>query len=242
MKVLSNWRSVRLWESEVERDLHRRHSLRTHGLLIGSVTLLLMWAVSSLMMRFGPPSLALRYLVTLGVGYVAYLLILRWWAQRLAQGRADLNVDVPDVGVDTDAGTRTVYADLAHADGTSLGHLTNGALDVAGGADEGAVVVVPVLAIFLIGLAIVFGAGALVLLLFGSEVLLAVTLELAFSYVSARAAVRLAREGWLSAAVRLTWKPLLGALACAVLLGAGIDHFMPQADSLPHAVRLLLAR
>jgi hypothetical protein len=33
MRVLSNWRSVRLWESAFERGLHRRHSLRTHGLL-----------------------------------------------------------------------------------------------------------------------------------------------------------------------------------------------------------------
>ena len=47
------------------------------------------------------------------------------------------------------------------------------------------------------------------------------------------------REGWLTAAVRLTWKPLLGALLCAVLLGATIDHFLPQVDSLPEAVRML---
>ena len=43
MKVLSNWRSVRLWETQLERELHRNYSLRTHGILIGSFTLLLMW-------------------------------------------------------------------------------------------------------------------------------------------------------------------------------------------------------
>ena len=244
MKILSNWRSVRLWESEVERDLRRRYSLRTHGLLIGSVTLLLMWAVSSLVRHFGAHSLALRYLFTLGIGYVAYLLILRWWAQRLAEGRAEINLDVPDAGIDPgiDPCTDTGYAPLAHADGTGLGDLAGGALEAVGSADEGAVIVVPVLAIFLVGCAIVLGAGSLVLLYFGSDVLLAVTLELAFSYVSARAAVRLAREGWLSAAVRLTWKPLLGAVVCAVLLGASVDHFMPQVNSLPEAVRVLLGR
>lgn len=98
---------------------------------------------------------------------------------------------------------------------------------------------VPVVAIFLIGVAIVFGAGALALLYFGSEALLAVAIEVAFSYVSARAAVRVAREGWLTAAVRLTWKPLLGALFCAVVLGAVLDRFMPQVNSLPEAVRVL---
>ena len=240
MKVLSTWRSVRLWETAFERELHRRHSLRTHGILIGTVTLLLMWGVSALVMRSGAHSLALRYLFTLGVGYVAYLLILRWWAQRLAEGRADINLDAPDVL--PDGSTDTGYAGLAHADGTALGELAGGALEAVGGADEGALIVVPVAAIFAIGCAIVLGAGWLVMLYFGSDVLLAVTLEVAFSYVSARAAVRLAREGWLSAAVRLTWKPLLGAVVCAVVLGLAIDHFMPRANSLPAAVRMLLGR
>ncbi|MDH6592286.1 hypothetical protein M2165_002175 [Variovorax sp. TBS-050B] len=54
--------------------------------------------------------------------------------------------------------------------------------------------------------------------------------------------MRVAREGWLMAAVRLTWKPLLGAVACAVLLGASIDHFMPEVRTLPEAVRMLRAR
>ena len=256
MKNLSNWRSVKLWESAFERDLHRRHSLRAHGILIGTVTLLLMWGVSSLVMHFGVQSLAVRYVFTLGVGYVAYLLILRWWARRLAEDRTDFNpdFDLPDLpdlprgrsasggGSNSVQGADTGYADLAQADGTGLGDLAGGALDVAGSADDGAIIVVPVLAIFLIGIAIVFGAGWLVLLYFGSDVLLAVTLEIAFSYVSARAAVRLAREGWLSAALRLTWKPLLGAVVCAVALGAAIDHFMPEAQTLPQAVRMLLGR
>lgn len=55
-------------------------------------------------------------------------------------------------------------------------------------------------------------------------------------------AVGVEREGWLTAAVRLTWKPLLGALVCAVLLGAAIDHFLPDVHSLPEAVRALRMR
>ena len=46
----------------------------------------------------------------------------------------------------------------------------------------------------------------------------------------------------LSAAVRLTWKPLLGALVCAVLLGATIDHFLPHVHSLPEALRVIQGR
>ena len=235
MKILSNWRSVRLWESQLERDLHRDYNLRTHGLLIGSAMLLLMWAVSALLMHFGTHSLAARYAFTLGVGYLGYLALLRWWAQRLVEGRTQVNPDVPDP---SDFGLDGV-GEVA-SNGSLLSDAASGAFDVAAAADEGAIVVVPVVAIFLIVVAIVFGAGWLTLLYFGWDTLLAVAVEVAFSYVSARAVVRVAREGWLLVAVKLTWKPLLGALLCAVLLGATIDHFMPQAHSLPEAVRLLL--
>ena len=77
------------------------------------------------------------------------------------------------------------------------------------------------------------------MLFFSWDVLLAVAVELAFSVAAVRVATRVEREGWLTAAVRLTWKPLLGALLCAVLLGATIDHFLPQVDSLPEAVRMM---
>ncbi|MDN4589493.1 hypothetical protein DBA29_13440 [Xenophilus aerolatus] len=256
MKVLSNWRSVRLWETQLERDLHRRYSLRTHGLLIGSATLLLMWAISAAQMWVGVESLALRYLVTLGAGYALYLGVLRWWAQRLVEDRADIGPDAGDVVEVADlarnfvpsyqaplrAGARMAGEGSSSPSGSGIGDAAGGVLDALSGADEGAVVVVPVVAIFLIGAAVVTGAGALALLYFGWDALLAVAIEVAFSYVAARAAVRVTREGWLTAAVRLTWKPLLGALLCAVLLGWSIDHFIPQANSLPDAVRAILKR
>ncbi|WP_395318953.1 hypothetical protein [Variovorax sp. UC74_104] len=253
MKVLSNWRSVRLWETQVERELHRKYSLRTHGILIGSFTLLLMWGVSALQMHLlHVDSLAVRYFLTLGVGYLGYLLVLRWWAKRLVEERGlDLNVDAPDFefGGGRGGGSHG-HTSVGEAPGdgggggggSSLSDIASGALDVAGGADEGAVVVIPVIAVFLICAAILFGAGSLVLLYFSWDALLAVAIEIAFSYVSARAAVRVAREGWLMAAVRLTWKPLLGAVICAVALGALLDHFMPQVDSLPEAVRVLMKK
>ncbi|RIX82415.1 hypothetical protein [Acidovorax cavernicola] len=242
MKVLSNWRSVRLWESQVERDLHRNHSLRTHGLLIGTFTLLLMWGVSALQMHLlQVDSLAVRYLVTLGVGYLGYLCVLRWWAQRLVERRTEIEAP-DDLGISSDGPDDHGCVPDGTDGGSVLSDVASGALDAAGGADEGAIIVVPVLAIFLLCLAVVLGAGSLVLLYFSWDALLAVAIEVAFSYVSARAAVRVAREGWLMAAVRLTWKPLLGAVVCAVALGALIDHFMPQVHSLPEAVRVLTGK
>lgn len=262
---LSNWRSVRLWESTVERQLRRRHWLGLHGVCIGAIVLAVMWAAAHLQMLMGSNSLALRYAVTLGIGYLAYLLVLRTWAAVLVgresglDGLADL--PLPDLGGSLNSAAPAPDAGFLSGGGgdfggggatgdfsgggaqasSDLGDVASGALEAAGSADEGAVVVVPVVVIFLIACAIFFGAGSLLLLYFGWETLLTVAVELAFSYVSARTAVRVVREGWLSAAVRLTWKPLLGALFCAVLLGALLDYFVPAAQSLPHAIKLMKA-
>jgi hypothetical protein len=269
MKNLSNWRSVRVLEGRLERELRQRRNLRLHGVCIGFLTLGMMWAVSHLQMAMGVDSLALRYLVTLGAGYLAYLLVLRGWAALLVDRRAESggpdgnwgdvidlpgnlpsgsgsNVRLPSIrsghgGDFGGGGASGDFGDVSDAvdAGSGLGDVAGGAMEALGGADDGAVVVVPVVAVFLVGAAIFFGAGALLMLFFGWEVLLTVAVELAFSYVSARAAVRVVREGWVSAAVRLTWKPMLGALACAVLLGATIDYFIPAANSLPQALKLI---
>ena len=277
----SNWRSVRMPHHHVARTLQQRYSLRLHGLLIGSFTLVLMWCTSHLQLLLGVDTLALRYLVTLTVGYLAYLLLLRAWASRLVRrrdasgdgGSADLPDLLPsgnssgggsgsggggqmplprtgggdfggggasgDFGGGWTSGLSNAGSGGCSSDSSALGELASGAADAIGSADEGAVVVVPVVAIFLIGAALIFGAGSLAMLFFGWDVLLTVAVELAFSVATARAAVGVEREGWLSAAVRLTWKPLLGALVCAVALGATIDHFMPGVQSLPQAVRVL---
>ena len=277
-KNSSTWRSVRMpHHGAVARTLQQRYSLRWHGLLIGSFTLLLMWATSHLQMVLGVDSLALRYLITLSVGYVGYLLVLRAWAARLVRRDApsgDGSLDVPDIswpsgngpsgggqvplprtgggdfgggGASGDFGGSWAQAlprggSSAGNESGALGDLASGAADAIGSADEGAVVVVPVVAIFLIGAALILGAGSLAMLFFGWDVLLTVAVEIAFSVATARAAVGVEREGWLSAAVRLTWKPLLGALVCAVLLGATIDHFLPHVQSLPEALRVIQGR
>lgn len=274
-KKTSTWRSVRMpHHGTVARTLQQRYSLRWHGLLIGSFTLLLMWCTSHVQMLLGVESLALRYFVTLSVGYLGYLLVLRAWAARLVRSDRDKggdgsSLDVPDVswpsgssgggsgqvplprtgggdfgggGASGDFGgawTQGLSSGGSGSDSSALGELASGAADAIGSADEGAVVVVPVVAIFLIGAAIIFGAGSLAMLFFGWDVLLTVAVEIAFSVATARAAVGVEREGWLTAAVRLTWKPLLGALVCAVVLGATIDHFMPGVQSLPQAVRVI---
>ena len=53
---LSNWRSVRIWESTLERQLRQRHWLWLHGLCIGSVVLGVMWAAAHVQMLWGSDS------------------------------------------------------------------------------------------------------------------------------------------------------------------------------------------
>lgn len=266
---MADWRAVRAWEVDTRHELRNRHTLWLHGWCIGLLVLGAMWLSAHLQMLLGSESLALRYVLTLGVGYAVFLLMLRAWAGQLLgreQGLGDLadGLDLPDVGgdvadaaIDAARGAGQVWrsggggdfggggADASFGDaidgGGAVGELAGGALEAAAGADEAAVVVVPVAVLFLAGCLVLFGVGSLLLLYFGSEVLLAVAIEVAFSYVAARTAVRVVREGWVGAAVRLTWKPLLGAVLCAVLLGGLIDWFVPQAHSLPHAVKLVRA-
>lgn len=253
------WTSVRLTARDVAHDLKQRHSLRWHGLCIGSLSLLGMLLAAWVQKSAGVHMLSVRYAITLTVGYGIYLLLLRWWAARLlrqedsdsggdAGDAAELALDAADVVTRAmpRGGNQARMPDLQGVElgdvadsGKGLGELASGALEGLGSADDGAVVVIPVVAIFLIGAALLAGAGALAMLFFSWDVLLAVAVELAFSVAAVRVATGVEREGWLSAAVRLTWKPLLGALLCAVLLGATIDHFMPQVDSLPEAVRVL---
>lgn len=260
----TNWRAVRKWESALVQDLRQRRWLRLHGFWIGLLVLLVTWGVSALQMRLGVGSLALRYLISLGVGYAVYLLTLRLWAAALlGHFRPDMpdlaNLDLPG---GSSGATRSSLSALRSGQGGDFGgggasgdfasdlpgvpdgvaDLAGGALEAATGSDEAAVVVVPLVALFLIACALIFGVGSLLLLYFGWEVLLAVAVEIAFSYASARAAVRVTRAGWASAALRLTWKPLAGALICAVTLGATIDYFIPNANSLPQAIKVLKAQ
>ena len=260
---LADWRSVRVWEADTRHHLRRHHAMWLHGWCIGATVVGVMWLAAHLQMLMGVDSLALRYLVTLGLGYVAFLAVLRTWAGWLvgeepevdpeavdmaadvawnaSQVAPSVDVPVPRSGGGGDFGGGGASGDFD--EGSSVvSDVAGGALEAAGSLDEGAVVVVPVAVVFLAGFLVLFGAGSLLLLYFGSEVLLAVAVEVAFGYASARTAIRVVRAGWVEKVVNLTWKPLLGTLVCVVLLGGLIDHFVPDARSLPHAVQLWRGR
>ena len=52
---------------------------------MGLLVLLVMWAVTAVLLKSGVTSMALRYAISLGVGYAVYLLVLRLWAAYLVR-------------------------------------------------------------------------------------------------------------------------------------------------------------
>lgn len=108
--------------------------------------------------------------------------------------------------------------------------------------DEGAVVVVPLLVVLAIGALLMAMLGVGVFALFGVDVLMGVALEVALAGLAGGFAWRRRREGWLSSAFGHTWKAALALLLMGVLVGALLDHWVPQARSLPHALQLMRSR
>ena len=60
MRNLSNWRVVRVWETQVERTLREQHTLWLHGWCLGAIVLGLMWGASHLQMVLGSLPHAVR--------------------------------------------------------------------------------------------------------------------------------------------------------------------------------------
>lgn len=246
----------------VRNDLRARRWLRWHCSLIGALTLLAGWACSHTLMRLGSDALWLRYGASFAVAYIVLMLLLYLWARWLLSRDEGDWLQIDGGGGGSGGGSRSGIdpamqsgggGDFGGAGGSgsfdppelpaalsdSAGEAVGGALEIAGAADEGAIVLVPVALV--IGLAVALGTvlGFAVFGLFGVEVLLAVAVEIALASVGGALAYKAGAEGWLSAAWRRTFWPAVATLACVVVLGAAIDHWLPEVQSLPQALRLL---
>lgn len=212
------------------RWLQAHRWLRLHVGLIALCCLGCLSLSGALLRWAGVEALSLRFALSLTVSYAIYLLLLRLWAAYLLS-REDADIsDVADIGLEaTDAGT-------------SLGGRALDALDLASGADEGALLLLPIAALIGMALALAALLGTGVTLLFGVEVLMAVSVEVALAAFAAGLAWRHQRQfdrgGWLRCALRHTWAGALAVLVGGAALGAALDRWMPDAESLPHAVKL----
>jgi hypothetical protein len=243
------------FESRVRHDLKRRRWLRLHAGLIGGLTLASAWATSHGLMIASVERLSLRYGLSFVVAYVALMMLLYLWARWLLS-RREAELDVPQGDGSGSGGTRPQHdpapfesggggdfggggASGSFDAGDGAGELAGAAADVVGGADEAAVVLIPLAVVLAAAAALGALFGFAVFGLFGVEVLLGVAVEIAFASLGGALAWKAQREGWLSAALRRTAAPAVVVLIAVMALGAAIDHWLPQARSLPHAVQLL---
>ncbi|MFG6430975.1 hypothetical protein [Roseateles sp. LYH14W] len=211
------------------RWLQTHRWLRLHVGLIALCCLGCLWLSGALLRWAGVDALSLRFGLSLAVCYGVYLLLLRLWAAWLLS-REDGALDAAEIGVDVVDG------------GARLGSRALDAFEVASDLDEGALVLLPIAALVGMALALAALLGAGVSLLFGVEVLMAVSVEVALAAFAAGLAWRHQRQfdrgGWLRCALQHTWAGALAFLLAGVGLGAAIDRWMPQAESLPHAVKI----
>lgn len=253
---------ARHFERATVDDLRARRWLRLHVLMIGAVTLAMCWGVSRGLDAVGVDSLAWRPLLALWLSYPLYLGLMALWARWL------LSRD--EAGVDADPGVLVDAADLlANAPGSAF--RSGGGGDFGGGgasgdfdapldavgevvgktvsrtveasfdADEGVVIAVPVAIVVGVALGLAFGLGLLVFGLFGVEVLLGVAVEIAFASFGGALAWRARREGWLLHALRRTLLPMLALSLFTAGVGWALHHWVPQASTVPQALRLLFA-
>lgn len=240
-------------------DLRQRYWLRVHVFTIATLCLLALWLFSHSLMLLGVDSLAVRYAIALPLAYGWYLLLLRIWAQMLLRRESPwdgVDVPVPDGGSPSaegpsfgsggggDFGGGGADASFEAPDvlPEATGQAAEGACSLLDGADEGALVLVP-LAVLVGAVLLIAGLlGAGVFMVFGVEVLLGVAVEVALAAVAGSWAYRGLAEGWLFTALRHTWRGAIAALVLAVALGAAINHWLPEARSFPHAVRLVTSR
>jgi hypothetical protein len=242
----------------VRDDLHARRWLRWHCFLIATLTLAAAWACSHTLMRMGVELLSLRYATSFVIAYLVLLGLLYVWAQWLLSRDEGDGIQVDGGGGDGSDGNpldSPVFKsgeggdfggaggggsfDMPSATGDVTGEVTGGVLEVAAGADEGALVLVPLALVVGIALVIGTGLGFVVFGLFGVEVLLAVAVEIAIASVGGALAFKAGAEGWFGAAWRRTRTAAVVALIGLLALGAAIDHWLPQARSLPHALQLM---
>ena len=138
-------------------------------------------------------------------------------------------------------GASSDFAALAEGGGSlgdSLPSVDLPDLDL-GGADDGCLPVLVLLAIAALLLA-VFGVGVYVI--WQAPFLLAeAAFEAALAAGLIRSAHRITDPGWIGGTVRASWKPLLWVLGITLLAAVVVEHYVPQARTLLEAVRLLLA-
>lgn len=240
-----------------------------HVTLIGVVTFLSCWGLSSALLHAGVASLPVRHVGALTGSYGVYLLLLWAWSHHLlscddgwdlADGLNAIDV-IPsgearscasppfrsggggDFGGGGGGSTGSWADDAVASDPSALvdgaGDVASGTMEALGSADEGAVVAIPLIVVVGIAMLLSAALGFAVVGLFGIEVLLGVAVEIAFASAGGAVALKARREGWMRHAVKRTAGPMAAVLVTSVLVSLAVAHWLPSAETLPDAFRLI---
>ena len=245
----------------MRRRLQKQHWLRWHVFLMLLITLGLMMGSSAALLHVGVHSMAVRYGVSLLLGYGAYLVLLRVWTECMLRRSWDAEVQIPGESSGSGSSAGRSSMERVHSgeggefagggasgswDGDAVAEtaeaVVNKGLQIPGfdateGMDLEGLVLLPVLLVFG-GLVMVFsGLGALLWASLGVELLLAVAVEVAFALLMARSLYVMEREGWLLVALRLSWRPMFAVVVAGIVIGALCDWLLPGADSLGQVLR-----
>ncbi len=106
-------------------------------------------------------------------------------------------------------------------------------------ADDAGIAAIPLAVLIGIATLLATGLGFTVLGLFGVEVLLGVAVEIAFASAGGAIALKAGREGWMLHAIRRTAGPMAVVLAVSVGVSLMVSHWLPDAKTLPDAIRLI---
>lgn len=203
------------------------------------------FVTSAAMLASGLSAPATRYPLAVAAGYLAFLAMLRLWLVfRRHEFSGDVDVSFLDLvpsnppapfsfdgggGFGGGGSSAALPADAGAAAVEAKTSLLKGGLSVAAEAEEGAIVVIPIL----VGAAILVGLLASGAVLYNAPVLLAeVLLDSAIATVAYRRLRQHQTAHWSSGVVRRTWKPMLAITLALLALGVAIPLLRPGADSI----------
>jgi hypothetical protein len=221
---------------------------------------------SAALLASGLSSMAIRYFLAAGVGYLAFLTLIRAWIafqrRRWEDLDADLLVDLPLRGAQGGAPAPEPFASGGGSFGGGGAGRSFDASDRSAGpyeppALEGPEPGSPAAAsssidlpdvddawpLVLAAAFVVAGLAALGLVVYASPILFAeVLLDAAVAGAVYRRARRRSRAHWLAGVLRRTWLPAVALCAFVAGTGLAVQAWMPEARSLGDAVRAVSAR
>jgi hypothetical protein len=242
-------RIIEAGRRELRQTFVQRFWLRWHMALMLAATFGAGFLANRLMLLIPVHGMALRWVLALGVSYMAFFGYVRIWlayvgARPIVTGGGDgtVNFDPGSAPTNLDGfsgggghfGGGGASDDWGGSSMPSLGKIDGGSLDVGDG-DGCGLVVLGILALA----AVAVMMGGMIYLVVGAPAMLADT---AFSAMLAGGLVKHVRRmdefDWEGSVFRSTWKPFLGVVVMAIVTGEVAHYVVPGARTLGEVLML----